>query len=304
MLDTVAIGVQVDGLKAGELYRRGWDVRTKTNLQGGDLWASHELGGVKLAFLAGIGRLQVEASLPIILSGDNAGLIGPSGCGQALAMVREVACAATGRDLPAVGEWKVARFDPVWAWETEPSAYIGALSVARLPRTEPVHYSGSVRWVTRGNRVRARCYDKARERLEAGKEGKVELPLRFERQVRRREPIRVDGKVIEGRAVDDLLSDRVAFALLRAGLKALGLDRPIPSLQATRDRLRAHLGHRAGLTAFGVLQDVLSCGGLWPSYYSQQSRRKYERRWREAGVSVLSPLGELPPLELPTLPER
>lgn len=298
MLDTVSVGVTIEGLRLGDIASRGWKIRSETDFVTGKgtNMAYCEVGGVRMFFLAGVRWLGCEASLPKMLNDDNAALIGPTDCARAIALIREVACATAGRELPPLTDWKVSRFDACWAWPSEPSAYIAALSVARLPRTEPKRFEGSVSWVTTGNRTKGRCYDKARERGHL-----VELPLRLERQVMRREPIHLNGVKI-GRGVGEVLNERVCLGVIREAVKALGLDKPIPSFHATKDRLMAELGHRGGWIAYGVLRDVLESGG-WPSYYSKQSRRDYERKWRRAGVSVVSPMGELPPLEVPTFPD-
>jgi len=293
MLDTVAIGVQVGGVKPGDLLARGWDVFTKTNDKGGDLWASCQLGGVRLAYMAGIGWLGAEASLPSLKGVSNSQLLEPGQCAEAVNMVRDVASAAVGMELPGLDEWTVSRFDPVWAWDRDPGAYVGALLMARLPRTEPVHYGSSVRWVTRSNRVRARCYDKAKEQGHA-----VDLPLRLERQIRRRETLRVDGQEVP-RTVAGALTEQVCLGVIRESIMALGLDRPIPSIMATR-RLLVDTYGRAGKNAYSCLRDVFECGGVWPSDVSRWTKRKYERMYRDAGVSVVSPIGELPGLELPS----
>jgi len=293
MLDTVGIGIHVDGLRVSSLLDREWTVHTESSKTESNLWASCEMGGVRMAYLAGIAWLGAETSLPSILGGDNSKLLGGSECQEALQMLRAVVSAGVGRELPELPAWRVSRFDPVWAWLHSPAPYIGALGLARLPRTESVRFGSSVRWVTRGNRVRARCYDKSQEQ---GRQ--VDLALRFERQVRRRERVRVGDDVI-GRSVDDCLNEPTCMAILKDGLHALGLDRPIPSLQASRALLVGAYGRRRGRNAWAVLRDVIECGGVWPGDFSKRDRQRYESLFRGAGVSVVSPVGELPPLELP-----
>ena len=293
MLDTLGIGVQVGGLDAGQLLGRGWAVHTKTTLDREDVWASIQAGGVRLGYMAGIGWLAAEASLPPLQEKSNAELLSLQECREAVGLMRDVAAAAARVELPELEAWTVSRFDPVWAWPCDPALYVGALIAARLPRTLPVHYGGSVRWVTRSGRVRGRCYDKAAEQG-----GPVDLPLRLERQVRRREVVRVDGEVI-GRSTAEVLSDRLCWSLLRDTMSELGLDKPIPSLLQTRGRLVGELGVRAGRNSWALLRDLLDNGGVWPEDVRPWTRRRAERQWRAAGVSSVSPVGELPALELP-----
>jgi len=291
MLDTLGIGCEVEGLSVGRLLDAGWDVHTVTNSQGGQVSAVIEYGGARLCYKAGVAWLGIEASLPALLAGDNSVLLDAAGCREGAVKLCELACTAVGCDLPALGDWKVSRFDPVWAWPCDPAPYIGALTVARLPRTEGVRYGSSVRWVTRTGRVRARCYDKKEEQ---GRD--VDLPLRLERQVRRREVVRDAAGGEVGRRVDDVLADGVCVGIVRGAVAALGLDRPIPTLQATKRVLIEMYGRRRGLTAWAVLRDVIDCGGVWPGHFGVPRRRQYEKLWRDAGVSVSSPVGELPPL--------
>lgn len=290
MLDTIGIGVQVTGLDMPQLLDRGWQVWSKTTQQEKELWACCQYGGVRIGYLAGIGWLSAESSLPPLLGKKNSELLSPVECGEAIGLLHALVGSAVGRPVPTLGDWKVSRFDPVWAWDRDPAPYIGALSVARLPRTHPVRYETGVRWVTRAGKVRARAYDKAAEQHEP-----VGLPLRVERQVRSREKVRVQGRVI-GRAIDDVVSEPVCLGIVRDALSGLGLDRPIPSLQATRGRLLEMYGTRAGRGAWAVLRDLLDCGGVWPADVSRWSKLKYERLWRAAGVSAVSPVGLLPAL--------
>jgi len=295
MLDTVGLGVRVGGLRIGGLLERGWSVYTRTSLDGGDVWASTEAGGVRLSYGAGFAWLAAEASLPPLMGIPNSELLDLAQCREAVKMMRGVAEAAVGAELPSLDDWRASRFDVVWSWACEPSLYLGALVGARLPRTEPVRYGSSVLWKTRGGRTRARLYDKAEE---VG--AVVGLPHRLERQVRRREVVKVDGVKV-GRAVGDVLSEKVCFGVLRDSLADLGLDRPIPSVGQTRSLLVNALGARAGRNSWSLLHYLIESGGVWPSDVSEWTRRKCEREWRAVGVSAVSAVGELPPL---TLPER
>lgn len=295
VLDTVAIGAHVDGLKVGALLDRGWDVYSRTSgaVPGrGDLWACCELGGARLKYLSGIGWLSAEASLPKLLYEDNAVLLQRADFERALALVRDVAGAAAGCAVPPLAEWRVSRFDAVWAWDRDPAAYLGAVGVARLPRTKPVRYESGVQWRTSSGRVRARAYDK---RIEQGHT--VDLPLRIERQVRpRRERVRIDGAVL-GNGVGDL-TPAVARAVVSDALGALGLDRPIHSLGATRGLLQEAYGPRTGRSAWDRLRDVIELGG-WPGDVGNRTRQRYEALWRAAGVGPVSAEGELPGLAVP-----
>lgn len=289
MLDTVTIGAHVEGLRAGALLDRGWAVHSTVSQTGGNLWASTELGGVRLAFMSGIGWLSGEVSLPKLLDRDNAELLSPSECREAVGLLCNVIESSAG-GVSRLDDWSVSRFDAVWAWPVDASLYLGALAVARLPRTERVGYESGVRWVGGGNRVKGRAYDKG---LEERRD--VDLPFRLELQVRRKQKLRVDGLEV-GRSLEDILNERVCLGVVAKAASDLGLDKPIPSMAATRAVLVSKYGTTAGRAAWAVLRDVWEAGGVWPSDVKPWTRRRVERRWREAGVSAVSPEGELPPL--------
>lgn len=298
MLDTLALGCHLDDVRTGALVERGWTVGTTVSPQGFTCKLWLDTGLARLTFFAGIGWLMVEGSLPKIVHGDNAVVLDADECREGARAMWALAGDAARCDLPDLDKCLVSRFDPVAAWACDPAPYIGALVATRLPHTIPVNYGASVRWVTRSGRVRARCYDKAKEQGHG-----VGLPLRLERQVRGRkaETVRVEGKEI-GRTVDEVLSPKVCRSVLAETLRIIGLDRPVRSVMASRRVLLDRFGSRSGLTAWAVLRDVLECGGVWSSDISEWRRRKYERMWADAGVRATSPIGELPALVLADFP--
>ena len=295
MLDTVGIGCHLDGLRPGSLVDRGWTVNSTTSLQGSTTKFYLDLGKARVKYFDGIGWLGIEASLPKLVQGDNAALLDVAGCRDGVRMLWDLARDAVGHDVPGLADCLVSRFDPVYGWPYDPAPYIGALVASRLPRTIPVRFGSSVRWITPKGRVRGRCYDKAQEQGHA-----VDLPLRFERQVlaKKSETVRVGGAVI-GRAVEEALSPGVCQAVLSDALHAVGLDRPILSVMASRRALVDRFGSRSGFAAWAALRDVIDNGGVWSTDISPWRRRKYERMWRDAGISATSPQGELPALDVP-----
>jgi hypothetical protein len=290
MLDTVRLSVNAEGVKAGDLFKRGWTVVTSRNVHREDVWAHCVIEGVRLAYGAGFGWMTGEASLPVLVAGDNSVLLDWAQCQKGLGVMRDAGSEAMGVKLPALDDWRVTRFDAVWAWPVSPAPYIGALRFARLPRTQARGYESSVDWVTsQGHRIRARFYDKG---AEAGHG--VDLPSRLERQVRpRREVVRVGGDRL-GCGVRDLGASSVK-ALLTKTLADLGLDKPIPSVLGLKGRLvRAH-GKRRGANLFRVLLEARAFGG-WPGDVSKDTVRRHQRQLRQAGVRAVSLDGELPPL--------
>jgi hypothetical protein len=297
MLDTVRLSVQVPEVSSGDLLRRGWDVYTRTNaVHGqGDVWAACVLDGVRLGYMAGLRWLTAEASLPAVISGDNAELLDWQGCQAGLDFMRGAAADAAGAKLPGLDDWRVTRADAVWAWPVNPSPYIAALRFSRLPRTQARGYETSVDWVTsQGHRIRCRFYDKS---AEAGH--RVQLPSRLERQVRpRREVVRVQGERL-GCGVQDL--DAVAVrAVLEATMGELGLDKPIPTVLGVRERLIEAHGRRRGQNLFRVLLEARAFGG-WPGDVPKQTLRRYQRQLAEAGVKAVSLDAELPGLSVENL---
>ncbi len=293
MLDTVRLGVSCD-VAIGALAGRGWACYERRKGEDWDVWAKTEgPGGARVSYMAGVGWLACEVSLPELMLGDNALLLGWAGVQEGLERVRELSCDAVGVTLPVVGEWRLSRADSVWAWPVEPAYYVGALRWARLPRTEPRSYEGSVSWLTRSGRIRGRGYDKRRE---TGRD--VELPFRLERQTRpRKEVVRVDGERFPVEVKE--LSEGQVLGLLGGTMHALGLDAPIPGPGDARRRLVETHGARRGRNLYRVLCEAVELGG-WPSDVPASTRRRYQAQLAAAGIRSLSWDGELPPLELPT----
>lgn len=294
MLDTVRVGVQVGGVGVADLVKRGWTGHAVTRPGGEyDTWAVVESArGVRLAYQGGYGWLSAEVSLPVLITGDNAGLLCWADCVQALDVVAAEASDALGVRLPEVAGWRVNRFDAVWAWPVEPSPYVAAMAWARLPRTLPVAYPGSVRWQTSAGSVRGRGYDKA---AEVGHQ--VALPLRLERQARpRREVVRVSAGRL-GCEVRDL-SAGVVVEVLADIMHTIGVDSPIPGPLEARRRLTDTHGSRRGRNLYHVLREVQDFGG-WPGDVSKRTRQRYERLLRQAGIASMSWAGELPALAMP-----
>lgn len=292
MLDTLTIGAHVDGLTADKLVDAGWVRYSKASKEGGsDLWCTHELGGVRLAYMCGIGWLSGEVSLPKLLGRDNAELLTASECRDGASLLGDVITASVGGALEMLEPWSVSRFDAVWAWPVDAALYLGALGVARLPRTQRVGYESGVRWVGgTGKHVKGRAYNKSIE-----EKHEVGLPFRLELQVRRKQTVTIDGRKV-GHSLGEVLSERVALGLVRRALSDLGLDKPIPSMGATRALLIERYGKRTGRAAWVALRDLWDFGGVWPSDVEKWTARRYERLWRGAGVSAVSPEGELPAL--------
>ena len=293
MIDTVRLTAQVPPVRAGDLLQRGWTMHVSTSPQGEvnarAVWAE-EGDPVRLSVLLGLSWLAVEASLPRLVCGDNAQVISEeSEVRRAVELMKESAIEHLG-DRPS-GDWRCTRVDPVWAWPTDPAPYIAALRWARLPRTSPVVYSDGLQW--RGRRsVRGRMYNKAIERGHA-----VDLPLRFERQVRpRAHVVKVAGKRL-GVGVEGCTSWATSREVLMDGLHELGLDRSIPTMRTARERLRERYGARRGSTLFGWLV-ARELDGV-PPPGDPRTVRRYEAELRAAGVTGIAEAVELPPLELP-----
>ena len=290
MLDTVRIGLHVEGVTLGGLYKQGWRVGTVSDARGrSDAWASIEAGPVRLHYGAGFAWLVAETSLPRLVLNDNSELLTWEQVQVGLSQVHDIACGCVGLALPAVEGWKWSRLDAVWAWPCEPLPYIQALRFVRLPRTWPRRYESSIDYLTRGRRVRLRLYDKS---AEAGHD--VVLRTRLERQVRRREAL---GKRLGSQVAD--LSAILVRGLLSDALATLGLDEPVPSMLAARQSLIACHGKRRGYNLWCRLLDAVACGG-WASDLRADTRRRYERQLRQAGVRALSLDGQLPALRVPT----
>jgi len=311
VIDTVRLGVHLDDgvvVKVGGLVHRGWAVHSKRQVAAPgderdqddlgvveDVWATFNDQGVRCAWSPPFRWLSAEASLPYLVCGDNAVLLTWDECRRGLQLLRERAGEALGVDLPDLDEWKVARADPVHAWGTDPTPYLSALRLARLPRTEPKLYDGSLAWVSRANRVQVRCYDKAREQGHP-----VDLPLRLERQVRRpnRYVVRDEG----GNRVSSYLGawdHNQVVSLVCAAMRDLGLDRPVPSPLAARGVLVEAYGQRKGLNLWRALLDAHTSGGWDMVDVSPRTRQRYQQDARDAGVRGVSLDGELPALDRP-----
>jgi hypothetical protein len=298
MIDTVGLSVEASGLDVGDLESRGWDVRTTRTHRGGEVTERIKAfvtrtDGVTLEWFDDVHWLTVRGSLPRVLGLENDVILSWPDVVRALAVVTgDVASEMTGQPLPWLDGWGLWRFDPVWAWPCDPGPYIDALRIVRLARTQAVCEPGSVRWRSlRSGAILGRFYDKSKE---AGRD--VPLPARLERQVRaKRQVVRVDGDRVGGKVSD--LSESVCLGVLASTLRRFGLDRPIPSVVASKRVLKDALGPRKGGNLWRELLAFSACGG-WPADYSHGKVRRIERDLRGAGIGALSPDGELPPLEL------
>jgi len=249
--------------------------------------------GVRLTYFSGFAWLSAECSLPGLLRPDNSVLLTWPEVLESTSAMWALASGQVEQDLPPVPELRVSRFDPVYAWDTEPGPYLRAIRFACLPRTEPVVYKGGVLWKTRHGRTRARAYDKA---LEAGHP--VDEPLRLERQVRpRRERVRVGGQLVGRRFAD--LDPGVCLGILRQAMAGLGLDRPTPTIEAARARVFAAYSPRQARNLWGALCDRANLGE-WPPELPRTTRYDYVQMALACGVAGLSLEGELPALAVGT----
>jgi hypothetical protein len=295
VIDTAGVSCEAGDLDVGDLERRGWDTRVTRVHRGGEVQervkAFVQLDAVTVEYLASVGWLTARASLPKVLGKTNDVILSWGDTVKALAVVTgDVAAGAVGDRLPALPEWGLWRFDPVWAWACDPGPYLDALRIARLPRTQAVAEPGSVRWRSlRSGAIFGRFYDKSKE---AGRA--VELPARLERQVRpKRQVVRVDGVRVGGKVGD--LSEEVCIGAVKDLLRSFGLDRPIACVSGSRGILRGFYGIRKGDNLWRELLAFDACCG-WPAGYSDGKVRRIERDCRRAGIGALSPDGELPAL--------
>jgi hypothetical protein len=298
VIDTVGLSCQVDGLDVGDLERRGWDTSVRRVHRGGEVQehvkAFANLGnGAALEYFATAGVLTVRASLPKALGYTNDVVLSWADTAKALFVVTGgFASELAGQTLPAADSWGLWRFDPVWAWGCDPAPYLDALRMARLARTQTVCEPGSVRWRSlRSGSIFGRMYDKSKE---AGRT--VPLPCRLEREVRpKRQTLRVDGDPVGGSVSD--LSEAVCLGVIGDTLTRLGLDRPIPSVMASRRVLTGACGRRKGDNLWRELLTFQACSG-WPADYSTAKVRRIERDCRRAGIGALSLDGTLPALRI------
>lgn len=296
MLDTVTIGVGETGIPGAlALQGRGWDYHTSKTAAGKfNARASTQRAGVALYYHAGFDWVSATASLPKLLRGENDVLLPWDECEAALQLVAGVVGDAAGVELPPVSAWTFSRVDPVWAWPNDPGPYLTALRLATIPRCVPVDYMGDgMAWRTPAKRTRVRVYDK---RKESGRD--VELPLRVEAEVRPRKQKSVVGVAVEARV--GAWEATTALGIVGGMVTRLGLDKPIVTrLQARQALIDTH-GQRVGINTYRAMLDALDVGGWALLGQSPDTVNRHLRRLRGAGVSAVSPGGELAPLELPS----
>jgi len=295
MLDTIGVtcpvGQPVDPVN---LEAQGWTIHTVSNQADGisvfATVACQASGDARFKYFANAQQLNVEVSLPKLLKGDNSLLLSWPEVATGLVQVSKLAQDVLRSCLPPIEDWQVFRLDPVWAWPVNPDPYIAALHFGRLRGSQVAQEPGSVRWRSlRSGSIFARFYDKSHE---AGHD--VDLPTRFERQIRpKKQVVRVEGEQI-GRKVSDLNQDTL-LGLLREGASQVGIDKPVKSIPALRPLLIDALGKRSGSNIFRVLLEAREFGGF-PSDLADATRRKYERQLKQAGVGMVSQGAELPGL--------
>jgi len=296
MLDTLTVSCPIEGVTAEDLEHRGWDLHISRLRRGDDVRELRTAtlaaeSGVRLAYFEQVGWLRVEASLPRVATGRNDGLLSWPECSDTLSrLTAELAPECVQSRLPPLDRWKLCRLDPVWAWPVDPGPYLAALHLARLRGSQPVSENGSVRWRSvRSGSIWCRLYDKSKEQ---GRQ--VDLPTRFERQLRvNKRKVKAAGREVS-RNVAELTED-TCLTLLREGVAAVGLDRPVKTVAALRGQLVDALGRRAGRNVYRVLLEV-QAEGCWPYDLAPSTRRKYERQLEQAGVGMVSLTGELPGL--------
>lgn len=297
MLDTVTLGVGGVGVPgAAALSDRGWDYRTSKLAKNGkfNAWATTERQGVALKYGAGFDWVSATASLPKLLRGVNDVLLPWDECRAAVEMMVGVTADALGVALPPLDAWKLSRVDPVWAWAVDPAPYLLAVRLGTIPRCESaVVYPDGVQWNTPKKRTRVRMYDKARE-----SKRDVDLPLRLEAQVRPDKQVWRVGGARVGTAVS-AWDARTALGIVGGVVHRLGLDKPVVTPLHARTVLIDAYGSRAGLNEWNAMMGALASGGWANVPQSADTINRHLRRLRNAGLSAVSPVGELPPLALP-----
>lgn len=194
--------------------------------------------------------------------------------------------------LPAPEMWKVRRIDAVWAWPCDPAPYIEALSLATIPFTSPVRFPTMIRWNLPQSGVVARVYDKGAEQHRS-----VALPLRVERQARLADQVVTsDGVAIEGTYWGHW-TGQDARGIVRDLVHAIGLDRPIRTIEGTRARLVAVHGRTKGNAVLRAMLDARECGGWKAIPGSAASAGRYRLLAAKAGITTFNDV-ELPPLNV------
>lgn len=295
MLDTVTVGIGGVGVPgASALQARGWDYHTSKAAEGGkfNAWATTQRAGVALKYGAGFDWVSATASLPKLLRGVNDVLLPWDECRAALEMMVGVTADALGVALPPLDAWKLSRVDPVWAWAVDPAPYLLAVRLGTIPRCDLAVYPGGVQWRTPKKHTRVRVYDKRKE-----SKRDVDLPFRVEAEVRPGKKqvwwgARVDASVGAWEA-------RTALGIVGGVVHRLGLDRPVVTPLHARTVLIDAYGQRQGINTWRALLDALASGGWANVPQSADTINRHLRRLRNAGLSAVSPVGELPPLALP-----
>lgn len=235
----------------------------------------------------------VEASLPKLANGDNAGLLGWDDVAAAAEIMVESVSEAARFSFPLAETWRMSRVDAVWAWAAVPGPYLSALALGTLPRCTSARYASGIRWALPAGGVVARGYDKAKE---AGYD--VALPLRIERQARpNRHKVLVNGHQVGGPWAT--FDAEAARGMVRELVAGLGLDRPVLTPHAARARLVDVHGPRAGENVYRAMLAAREAGGWEGAGGSPQTRRRHQRLAAAAGVSTLYDV-ELPPLDVPS----
>jgi hypothetical protein len=254
------------------------------------------------------GGLQIEASLPKLLYGNN--LMAVCDSELPLTRLREFVADHVNGEIPDLAEMEFLRVDYCHNFRVGSALpdYVHTLSeVSFLKHRRTTDGYGGVEWWTNNNSRRIRAYDKHKEILEKDKKAIAEARgiLRFEIQLRKTSRYLQRRQKKETLTLQDVLKPEIAYCCLVETLEKMCCGLRFQTQDAARQILDENFSFRKSTRLLGVLRRLQTesmddvrraCGRS--TFYADKKELKRLGFWPPSS----SPL-ELPGLQLPPLEE-
>ncbi len=253
------------------------------------------------------GGLQIEASLPKLLHGNN--LMGVCHSELPLTRLREFVADHVNGEIPNLAEMDYLRVDYCHNFRVGSALqdYVHTLSnVSFLKHRRTTDGYGGVEWWINNNSRRIRAYDKHKEILEKDKKAIPEARgiLRFEVQLRNKSGYLQRRQKKEKLTLQDVLRPEIAYCCLVETLEKMCLGVGFVAQDAARAILDEQFSYRKTTWLLGLLRrlqtetmDDVRRASSRSSFYSDKRDLRALGLWPPSAGTVSLPALAMPPLE-------
>jgi hypothetical protein len=313
MFDTVTGKFEKGPYLPKDASRNSWELRTReffdAKLGTRQTVTSYVFSRpeARIALFGDGGILQIEASLPKLLHGNNL----MSVCDSELPLKRlhEFVTDHVNGEIPDLGEMDYLRVDYCHNFRVGSALpdYVHTLSkVSFLKHRRTTDDSGGVEWWINNNSRRIRAYDKYKEILEKDKKTIDEARgvLRFEIQIRKKSGFLQRRQHNKKLTLQDVLIPEIAYCCLVETLEKMCCGQGFQTQDAARQILDENFSFRKSTRLLGVLRRLQTesmddikraCGRS--TFYTDKKELKLLGLWPPSAGPVDLPGLQLPPLQ-------